>query len=97
MRLQSADSLSLKIHSFLRIAGVSVDPAESHAAQLVSYFEEEYGLSLMGFFESEWLREQLQRDEDSEDFEHARDLLDPVRRKAFDEDLASLLGANISP
>ena len=45
----------------------------------------------MGFFETEWLNEQLDRDDVSEDFEHARDLLDPVRRKAFDEDLSTLL------
>ena len=59
--------------------------------QLVSYFEEEYGLSLMGFLESEWLNEQLVRDEKSEDFQYARDILDPERRKAFDADLALLL------
>lgn len=91
MRLASMDSLSLKIHSFLRNAGMSVDPSASHAAQLVTYFEQEYGLNLMGFFESEWLTEQLDRDEASEDFEHARDMLDPVRRKAFDEDLSQLM------
>lgn len=91
MRLTSLDSLSLKIHSFLRNAGVPVDPSTSQATQLVNYFEQEYGLSLMGFLETEWLNEQLDRDDVSEDFEHARDLLDPVRRKAFDEDLALLL------
>ena len=91
MRLAPVDSLSLKIRSFLRNAGISVDPSASHATQLVTYFEQEYGLNLMGFFESEWLTEQLERDERSEDFEHARDALDPVRRKAFDEDLAQLL------
>ncbi|MDA0874253.1 MAG: hypothetical protein O3C45_04235 [Bacteroidetes bacterium] len=91
MRLATLDSLSLKIHSFLLNAGITVDPSVSHAAQVVAYFEQEYGLNLMGFFETEWLNEQLDRDDVSEDFEHARDLLDPVRRKAFDEDLSTLL------
>jgi len=91
MHVRTLDSLSLKIHSFLKHVGVSTDPAHSDAAALVSYFEKEYGLSLMGFLESEWLNEQLGRDETSEDFLFARDVLDPERRKAFDADLALLL------
>lgn len=92
MQLSPVDSLSLKIHSFLRNAGIIEDPSKSSATQLVGYFESEYGLDLMGFFESEWLNEQLERDEESEDFKHARDLLEPARRRAFDRDLRLLLG-----
>jgi hypothetical protein len=91
MQTQTLDSLSLKIHSFLQHVGVRTDPASSDAAALVSYFEKEYGLSMMGFLESEWLNEQLGRDEKSDDFEYARDVLEPERRKAFDADLAFLL------
>lgn len=91
MPVRTLDSLSLKIHSFLQHVGVHTDPATSDAAALVTYFEEEYGLSLMSFLESEWLNEQLGRDEKSEDFQFAKDVLDPERRKAFDADLALLL------
>ena len=92
MSSRTLDSLSLKIHSFLQHVGVRTDPATSDAAALVSYFESEYGLSMMSFLESEWLNEQLGRDEKSDDFEYARDILEPERRQAFDADLALLLG-----
>jgi len=92
MSVRTLDSLSLKIHSFLRQAGIATHATGSDASKLVAYFEEEYGLSLMNFLESEWLNEQLDRDEMSEDFSHARDLLDPKRRAAFDRDLELLLG-----
>lgn len=91
MVIRTLDSLSLKIHSFLRQVGVNTDPSTSDAAALVSYFEREYGLTLMSFLESEWLREELERDEISEDFQYARDILEPERRKAFDADLSLLL------
>ena len=85
------DSLTLKVHSFLTNVGVSTDPAQANATALMSYFEKEYGLSIMAFLEREWLREQLGRDELSEEFMHARELLDPDRRRAFDEDVTFLL------
>lgn len=91
MAIRTLDSLSLKIHSFLRQVGVHTDPSTSDAAALVSYFEREYGLTLMSFLESEWLREELERDDVSEDFQYARDILEPERRKAFDADLSLLL------
>ncbi len=43
MQLSPVDSLSLKIHSFLRNAGIIEDPSKSSATQLVGYFESEYG------------------------------------------------------
>lgn len=91
MAIRTLDSLSLKIHSFLRQVGVKTDPSSSDATALVSYFEREYGLTLMCFFESEWLREELDRDDLSEDFQYARDILEPERRKAFDADMTLLL------
>ncbi len=91
MQSRTLDSLSLKIHSFLQHVGVRTDPSTSDAAALVTYFEQEYGLSVMSFLESEWLNEQLERDQSSEDFEYARDILEPERRKAFDADMAVLL------
>lgn len=90
MAIRTLDSLSLKIHSFLRQVGVYTDPSNSNPAALVSYFESEYGLTLMSFLESEWLREELERDDISDDFEYARDVLEPDRRKAFDADLTLL-------
>ncbi|MGB0651317.1 MAG: hypothetical protein ACPG8N_03765 [Rhodothermales bacterium] len=91
MAIRTLDSLSLKIHSFLRQVGVKTDPGSSDAAALVAYFEREYGLSLMSFLESEWLREELERDDVSDDFQYARDILEPERRKAFDADMSLLL------
>ena len=45
----------------------------------------------MAFLEREWLNEQLGRDDLSEEFTHARELLEPERRRAFDDDVAFLL------
>ena len=83
------DSLSLKIHSFLRNAGIAASN-ESNLAQLVSYFEREYGLNVMGFLESEWLSEQLDRDLSSGEFSDLRSLVSLDKLDEFDEDIEAL-------
>ena len=83
------DSMSLKIHSFLRNAGVT-SSNEGDLAQLVSYFEREYGLKVMGFLESEWLSEQLDRDLSSGAFSEMRSLVSDDKLSDFDEDIESL-------
>ncbi len=84
------DSLSLKIHSFLRSAGYELDSKTDSATQLVAYFESEYGLKMMGFFESEWVSEQIERDLTSEDALEMRENVSPERRHAFDRDVAAI-------
>ncbi len=91
MRQKKLDSLSLKIHSFLKNAGYDADPSDSSATQLVSYFESKYGLKMMGFFESEWLTEQIDRDLTTGDFKGLRKDLDADHRDAFDSDLKAIL------
>ena len=83
------DSMSLKIHSFLRNAGVSSSP-EGNVSQLVSYFEREYGLNLMSFLESEWLSEQLDRDLTTGAFSEMRHLVSQEQLNDFDEDVEAL-------
>jgi len=90
MPTRSLDSLTLKILSFLKSVGMTSDPVHPDDAALMARVEQEYGISLMSFLESEWLHEQLTRDELSEEVVHARELLNPERRRSFDEDLALL-------
>ncbi len=56
------DSLSLKIRSFLSTAGFEIDPSIRSSTDLVRYFEDEYGLDILGFLEQEWVGEQIERD-----------------------------------
>lgn len=83
------DSMSLKIHSFLRNAGVA-SSHEGDLAQLVAYFEREYGLNVMAFLESEWLNEQLERDLTSGAFSEMRSLVSAEKLEGFDEDIEAL-------
>ncbi|NQV72467.1 hypothetical protein HQ496_05040 [bacterium] len=89
MQPKTMDSMSLKIHSFLRNAGIA-SSHEGNLAQLVSYFEREYGLNVMGFLESEWLSEQLERDLSSGDFSEMRNLVSLDKLDEFDEDIEAL-------
>jgi len=91
MRPTAMDSLSLKIHSFLKNAGYEADPSESSATQLVAYFETKYGLNMMEFFESEWLEEQIDRDLTKGEFQEIREDLSPQIREAFDKDMLAIL------
>ena len=86
MQLVASDSMSLKIASFLRNAGVPATP-ESNLSVLLNYFENQYGLSVMAFLETEWLNEQLNRDHPSNDLMHLWKLILPDLKKAFHEDL----------
>ena len=84
------DSLSLKIHSFLRSAGYELDSKTDSATQLVAYFESEYSIKMMGFFESEWISEQIERDLTSDDVREMRENVPSERRHAFDMDVAAI-------
>ena len=83
------DSMSLKIASFLRNAGIPAQ-SDSNLSTLVSYFESEYGIDVMGFLESEWIDEQLSREGTASDLEELRQMVSPELLSDFDADLASL-------
>jgi len=83
------DSMSLKIHSFLRNVGVDASPT-SNVSELVAYFEQQYGLKMMGFLESEWLNEQLDRDLTIGSFAEMRAYVADRQLEKFDEDMAEL-------
>ena len=83
------DSMSLKIASFLRNAGIPATP-ESNLSVLVNYFEKQYGLNVMAFLETEWLNEQLDRDHPSNDLSDLWKLIAPDQKKAFEADLEAL-------
>jgi hypothetical protein len=89
MRARAMDSMSLKIHSFLRNVGVDAAP-NSNVSELVAYFEREYGLRMMGFLESEWLNEQLERDFTTGSFADLRAYVSERQMDDFNEDLAEL-------
>lgn len=81
--------MSLKIHSFLKSVGVSTSES-NNVSDLVSYFEKEYGLKMMGFLEAEWLNEQLERDSASGAFAELRPFINEHQLADFDEDVAFL-------
>ena len=81
--------MSLKIASFLRNAGIPAQ-SDSNLSTLVSYFESEYGIDVMGFLESEWIDEQLSREGTASDLEELRQMVSPELLSDFDADLASL-------
>lgn len=89
MQPKAMDSMSLKIASFLRNAGIPATP-ESNLSVLVEYFEQQYGLNVMAFLENEWLTEQLDRDQASGELSDLWRLVAPDQREAFEADLAAL-------
>lgn len=89
MYVKAMDSMSLKIHSFLKSVGVSTSES-NNVSDLVSYFEKEYGLKMMGFLEAEWLNEQLERDSASGAFAELRPFINEHQLADFDEDVAFL-------
>jgi hypothetical protein len=81
-----------KIKEFLDQAGY-VAPEEGAAGMhLLRYFEEEYGVSLMGLMEKEWLDEQVENDFEDLDFESFRPYIASEEWPAFDRDLEALFG-----
>ena len=89
MQPTALDSMSLKIHSFLKNAGIDSSPG-GDVAQLVAYFEREYGLNVMSFLESEWLNEQLDRDMSKGDLSDLRSLVSEAQKENFDDDMTAL-------
>ncbi len=81
------DSMSLKIHSFLKSVGVPTTET-NNASNLVAYFEKEYGLKMMSFLEYEWLNEQLDRDTASGAFAEMRPFVHAKQLEDFDGDVA---------
>lgn len=84
------DSLSLKIQSFLKNAGFDYDDSVSSATQLIAYFENEYGLQMMGFLEQEWVDEQIERDVQIGYFRQLRAYVSRDQLANFDEAVASI-------
>ena len=93
MPIAVMDSLNLKIRSFLQNAGFVYDESVSSATQIVSYFEKKYGLSLMGFFEQEWIDEQVDRDIARGHFRELREYVSQDLRTDFDQAVASIWDA----
>jgi hypothetical protein len=90
MRRPVMDSLSLKIKSFLQNAGFQYDESVGTSTQLMMYFEEEYGLKVMGFLEQEWLEEQVERDIFRGQFAELREYVSRDRLADFDSAVASI-------
>lgn len=82
--MRALSSLEIKIISFLRQVGVEVDPAETSSIQLVRYFEEEFGCSVLALLEKEYWEEQVELDFGDGFFERVRDRLDDEQWRAFD-------------
>ena len=89
MLQRTMDSMSLKIHSFLRNSGVET-ATSSNLSKLIAYFEREYDLKMMGFLESEWVSEQLDRDLTSGFFAEMRSFVSKDQLGDFDDDVAAL-------
>jgi hypothetical protein len=86
------DSLTLKIHSFLKQTGSTgalTDTTSQNALQMVRFFEEEYDLQMLSFLENEWVDEQLERDLTYGDFSELRNSVPANRRRQFDAAVSS--------
>lgn len=81
-----------KIKEFLAHAGYDAATGDAVGMHLLRYFEEEYGVSLMGLIEQEWLEEQMAQDLGDIDFQSLRDAVDERDLPALDRDLATLFG-----
>ena len=79
-----------KIIRFLSDAGYDRPVTEPAALQLIRYFEETYGVSLMGLLEQEWVDEQLSKDITHHDFEVLRDAVDQSNIADFDKTIARI-------
>jgi hypothetical protein len=81
-----------KIKKFLDQVGYEAADASAAGVHLLRYFEREYGVSLLGLMEREWIEEQVEVDFVTFDFRSLRERVPDEERPAFDRDLESLLG-----
>ncbi len=81
-----------KIKDFLDQAGYNAPQEGAAGMHLLRYFEEEYGVSLMGLMEQEWLEEQVNNDFENLDFQSFRPYIATEEQPAFDRDLETLFG-----
>lgn len=82
--------MNKKILKFLNEAGYELVENEPAALQLIRYFEETYGVNLMGLLEQEWLDEQVDRELTHKDFEVLREFVDDGYVVEFDEAVAAI-------
>ncbi len=81
-----------KIKDFLDQVGYDASKEGAAGIHLLRYFEEEYGVSLMGLMEKEWLDEQVENEFEDLDFQSFRPYIAADERPAFDRDLETLFG-----
>ncbi len=81
-----------KIRDFLDQVGYDTRDGDGPGLDLLRYFEDEYGVSLMGMLEKEWLEEQAEQDFDDVDFSSFREKVSASDREAYDRDVALLFG-----
>ena len=79
-----------KIIQFLKDAGFERPSGEPAALQLIRFFEDAYGVSLMALLEKEWMHDQLKKDLTHHDFEVLRESIDDLHLEEFDKTIASI-------
>ena len=82
--------MNKKIIQFLTDAGYEAVENEPAALQLIRYFEDTYGVSLMKLLEQEWVNEQVSRELTHRDFEVLREYVDESHVLEFDEAVATI-------
>lgn len=90
--MHTLSALDLKIQTFLRQAGVSVDDTTSSGIQLIRYFEEEFGCAIMPMLEQEFWEEQATLDAKRGLFGSVRKHLDEDDRPDFDAVMEKIWG-----
>ena len=82
--------MNKKIMQFLKDAGYESVKDEPAALQLIRYFEDTYGVTLMKLLEQEWVNEQVNRELTHRDFELLRDFVGEGHILEFDEAVATI-------
>lgn len=84
------DSMEQKIRAFLDGIGHETDPNTQSSVDLLRYFEDEYGIEIMGMLEQEWLDEQLERDVSDGYFSEIRKYIPEDDRDDYDASVARI-------
>lgn len=83
--MQVLSALDLKIRSFLQQVGFDpTDPEASSSIQLVRFFEQEHGCSVLAMLEQEYWEEQIDLEVNFGLFGKVREHLDASSQEAFD-------------
>ena len=82
--------MNKKILQFLKDAGFKALDHEPAAIQLIRYFEDSYGVSLLKLLEQEWITEQFTRELTHQDFEALREFVDDGNVIEFDKTIATI-------